>query len=366
MHLTDLLHAVDVHAEGELTRVVVGGLPAVAGRTMAEKRLELLADDSLRRYLLFEPHGHVGMHVVCVFPPSDQAADAGMVIMEPTDYPAMSGSNTICTATVLLETGMVPMSEPVTELVLETPAGLVPVRAACEDGRCRSVTFENVPAYVVELGVKVQVPELGEVKVDIAWGGAFFGFVDAGSLGMSIVPEQAGRLSALGQRITAAVAEQVPVVHPERPDLHTVTFTTFTGPPVNGGDGRNATVVKPGRLDRSACGTATSARLAILHERGELGIDESYVHESIISTTFTGRIAGLTQIGSQRAVRPTITGRAWITGLHQFGRDPTDPLGRGFTLPDTWLADEDGLKAPERDGYLGKARITKSRSREEK
>jgi proline racemase len=352
MHLTNLLHAVDAHAEGEFTRVVIGGLPAVPGTTMAEKRLALLADDTLRRYLLFEPHGHVGMHAVCVFPPSDPEAHAGMVIMEPTDYPAMSGSNTICAATVLLETGMVAMTEPVTELVLETPAGLVRVSAMSANGRCRSVTFQNLPAYVVDLDVSVYVPELGEVSVDIAWGGAFFGFVDAESVGLQIIPEQAGRLSALGQRITAAVAEQVPVAHPERPDLHTVTFTTFTGPPINGGDGRNATVVKPGRLDRSACGTATSARLAILHERGQLAVGEDYVHESIISTTFVGRIVDVTHVAGQPAVVPSITGRAWITGLHQLGRDPEDPLGRGFTLPDTWLKDQEQLRAPEGNGQL--------------
>jgi proline racemase len=338
MHVTDLIQAIDAHAEGELTRVVVGGLPPVPGTTMAQKRLHLLADDSLRRYLLFEPHGHVCMHAVCVFPSDDDAADAGIVIMEPTDYPAMSGSNTICAATVLLETGAVPMTEPVTELTLETPAGLVPVRASCQDGRCRSVTFENVPSFVAVLDARVDVPGFGTVTVDIAWGGAFFAFVGAESVGLRIVPEEAERLAELGRRITDAVAGQVPVVHPEREDLHTVTFTTFTGPPQDGGDGRNATVVAPGRLDRSACGTATSARLAILHERGRLGIGEDFVHESVISTKFTGRIVGATSVGGQAAVRPTITGRAWISGFHQTVRDPEDPLGRGFTLPDTWRA----------------------------
>lgn len=346
MHLTNLLHGVDSHAEGEFTRVIVGGLPTVPGATMAEKRLHLMADDSLRKYILFEPHGHVGMHAVLVYPSADPEADAGIVILEPTDYPAMSGSNTICAATVLLETGVIPMREPVTELGLETPAGLVRVWAQCDAGRCQSVTFQNVPAYVVELDAPIDVPGLGEIRVDVAWGGAFFGFVDASSVGLSIVPEQAGELAALGQRITAAVAEQVPVVHPERSDLHTVTFTTFTGRPIAGGDGRNTTVVKPGRLDRSACGTATSARLAVLHERGELGVGEDFVHESIIGTRFTGRITQLTQVGDMAAVVPTITGRAWITGMHQIARDPSDPLGCGFALPDTWIVPEDQLVAP--------------------
>ena len=340
MNLTDLLHAVDAHAEGELTRVVVGGLPRVPGTTMAEKRLALLADDRLRRYLLGEPHGHLCLHAVCLFAPSHPEADAGMVIMESTDYPAMSGSNTICTATVLLETGMVPMQEPVTELILETPAGLVPVRAMCTEGRCERVEFENVPAFVVGLDVPLEVDGLGPVSVDVAWGGAFFGLVDAASVGLEIVPEQAGALSDLGRRITAATAEQFPVVHPERPDLHTVTFTTFTGPARAGGDGRNATVVSPGRLDRSACGTATSARLAVLHARGELDVGEDFVHESVISTMFTGRIEGLTHVGGLPAVRPSISGRGWVTGVHQVGRDPRDPLGRGFAVGDTWLGAE--------------------------
>ncbi len=340
MNLTDLLHAVDAHAEGELTRVIVGGLPIVRGTTMAEKREALQSDDLLRRYLLGEPHGHICMHAVCVYPPSDPAADAGIIIMEPTDYPAMSGSNAICAATVLLETGMVPMTVPVTNLVLETPAGLVPVEAQCEAGRCLRVKLENVPAFVVELDAPVHVPGLGRLEVDVAWGGAFFAFVKAGSVGLEIVPEQAAELAAIGQRITTAAAEQIPVVHPTRADLHTVTFTNFTGEPRNGGDGRNANVISPGRLDRSACGTATSAFLAVLHERGKIGVGEDFVNESIISTTFTGRIEGLTKVGHIVAVRPSISGRAWITGTHQVGRDPEDPLGKGFGLGDTWLGAE--------------------------
>lgn len=345
MNLTDLLYAVDSHAEGEVTRVIVGGLPVVPGTTMAEKRLELLADDSLRKYILFEPHGHVGMHAVLLYPPGDPKADAGMVILEPTDYPAMSGSNTICTTTVLLETGIVAMNEPITELVIETPAGLVPVWADCEAGRCKSVTFENTPAFVAALDHVVDVPGFGEVSVDIAWGGAFFGFVDAESVGLSLRPDQAGVLAAAGKKITAAVAKDFPVVHPERPDLYTVTFTTFTEE-VSEGRSRNATVVKPGRLDRSACGTATSARLAVLHARGVLAVGQEFIHESIISTQFRGRIARITDVAGQPAVVPVITGSAWITGFHHLGRDLTDPLAGGFALPDTWFETEDQLRTP--------------------
>jgi proline racemase len=337
MNLTDILHAVDVHAEGELTRVVVGGLPpARRGATMAEQRLALLADDGLRRYLLGEPHGHLCLHAVCVYPPADPDAAAGIVIMESTDYPAMSGSNLICAATVLLETGIVPMREPVTEFAIETPAGLVRVAAECRDGACERVRFENVPAYVVGLDLPVEVPGWGELRVDVAWGGAFFAFADAAACGLEIVPEQAGELADLGRRITAAAAAQIPVRHPVRPDLHTITFTTFTGPPRAGGDGRNATVVSPGRLDRSPCGTATCARLAVLHARERIAVGEDFVHESIISSLFTGRIEGLTTVGELPAVRPSISGRGWIAGLHQIGRDRRDPLGAGFAVADTW------------------------------
>jgi proline racemase len=304
--------------------------------SMAEKRTELLADDSLRRFLLFEPRGHVCLHAVCLFPPSVTDADAGMVIMEATDYPAMSGSNTICAVTVLLETGILPMTEPVTQLTLETPAGLIAVEATCRDGRCERVRFENVPAYVAALDARVVVPELGPVTVDVAWGGAFFAFVDADVLGYSLVPEEADRLALAGEAIKRAAAEQIPAVHPERPELNTITFTTFVGAPRAGGHGRNATVISPGRLDRSPCGTATSARMAVLHARRELAEGETFVHEGILSTKFTGRIEGVTQVGSFDAIRPSISGRAWITGLHQIGSSPDDPFGGGFSLPDTW------------------------------
>jgi proline racemase len=336
MQLTDVLQAVDAHAEGELTRVVVGGLPPTRPAPMAERRLELMADDSLRRYLLGEPRGQLCLHAVLVYPPADPAADAGIVIMESTDYPAMSGSNAICAATVLLETGMVAMTEPETTFTLETPAGLVPVRARCLGGRCERVQFENVPAFVADLDVPIEVPGLGEILVDVAFGGAFFGVVDGSALGVELVPEQADRISEIGRRVTAAVAQQYPVTHPERPDLHTVTFTTITGPPRAGGDGRNATVINPGRLDRSPCGTGTSARMAIMQARGELVEGEDFVHESIISTLFTGRIEGPATVGGRAAIRPSISGRGWVTGTHQTGRDPHDPLGRGFALADTW------------------------------
>jgi proline racemase len=358
MNLTDVLHAVDVHAEGELTRVVVGGLPLLRpGTTMAAQRLALMEDDSLRRYLLGEPRGHLCLHAVCVYPPTDPAAAAGIVILESTDYPAMSGSNLICTATVLLETGMVAMHEPITEFGIETPAGLIRVYAECKNGCCERVTFGNVPAYVVGLDLPLELPGWGELHVDVAWGGAFFAFVKASDFDLEIVPDQAAQLAELGSRITAAAAAQIPAQHHLRSDLHTITFTTFTAPPRAGGDGRNTTVVSPGRLDRSPCGTATSARLAVLHARGELEVGQTFVHESIISSKFVARIEGLTEVGPARAVRPSISGRAWLTGTQQLGRDRRDPLGAGFAVADTWRGSNpdwtiDVAAAPD-DSVLG-------------
>lgn len=337
MRLTNVIHAVDAHAEGEPSRVVVGGVLDVPGQTIFEKKLFLEREhDDLRRFLLFEPRGHAALSADLVLPATHPDADAGFIIMESTDYPPMSGTNTICTATVLLETGMLPMVEPITRLILESPAGLIPIEAQCKGGKCERVTFTNAPAFVARLDAVVQVPMIGPVTVDIAYGGAFFAFVDATALGFELVPGEAGELARVGQLIKQAAAAQFPVRHPENEDIHTITFTTFVGPPRAGGHGRNATVVSPGRLDRSACGTATCARLAVLSERGQLRPGADYVHESILSTNFVGRIVETTTVGPYTAVVPSISGRAWITAVHQFGRDPSDPFGSGYTLSDTW------------------------------
>jgi proline racemase len=309
------------HVGGEENDVIVGGVLPPPGATMFEKKRYLEAHaDELRRWLLFEPRGKPTLCVNLVTPPARPDCDAGLIIMESTDYPPMSGSNTICTVTVLLETGMLPMREPVTTLTLDTPAGPVPVEA-----RCR--------------GAVVDVEGLGRIPVDVAYGGAFFAIVDAPSLGLAVEPAEARDLVALGRRITAAAAQQLPVRHPENPDIRGVTFTEFAMPFAGPGTvSRNAVVVAPGRIDRSPCGTGTSARLAVLHARGLLAAGQGFVHESIIGSQFEAGIAGETTVGGQAAIVPTIAGQAWITGVFQHGFDPSDPFRGGYTLPDLWFA----------------------------
>jgi proline racemase len=333
-----VIHCVDAHAEGEPSRIIVGGVLDVPGTTMLEKMQHLEREgDELRRLLLFEPRGSAPLSLDLVLPSSHPEADAGFLIMESCSYEGMSGSNTINTATVLLETGMVAMTEPVTSLVLEAPAGLIRIRADCREGRCERITFENVPSFATHLDAPVGVPGIGELRVDVAYGGAFCAFVDAEALGFEIVPGEARALAELGERIRPAVAEQLEIAHPAEPPLGVLSFVVFTAAPRDGGDARNATVVAPGRLDRCATGTATSARLAVLDARGLID-DEEFVNESVIGTRLVGRIAGRTTVGGRDAIVPAISGRAWITGVHQFVLDPDDPFPEGFRLPDTWGA----------------------------
>jgi proline racemase len=334
-----VIHCVDAHAEGEPSRIIVGGVLDVPGATMLEKMQHLEREgDDLRRLLLFEPRGSAPLSLDLVLPSSHPEADAGFLIMESCSYEGMSGSNTINTATVLLETGMLPMTEPVTEIVLEAPAGLVRIRADCRDGRCERITFENVPSFATHLDAPVVLPGIGELRVDVAYGGAFCAFIDAEALGYAIVPEEARALADLGERIRPAIAEQLEIAHPAEPALGVLSFPVFTAAPRAGGDARNATVVAPGRLDRCATGTATSARLALLAARGLIGDGEEFVNESVIGTRLVGRIASRTTVGATEAIVPAISGRAWITGIHQFVLDPDDPFPTGFRLPDTWGA----------------------------
>jgi proline racemase len=352
MRLSGMITAVDAHAGGEPGRVIVGGVLDVPGQTMFEKRLYLERhQDSLRQRMLREPRGYPGLCCNLVLPPTNKAADAGFVIMEQTDYPPMSGSNTICVTTVLLETGMLPMREPITELVLEAPAGLIRVKAECANGKVRSVSFRNVPAFAVHLDAPLEVPKLGSIEVDVAYGGMFYVIADAAAFGLSLTPDEGREIVRIGEMIKAAAREQLRVAHPETPEVTGYSVAQLSGPPHSErADMRNAVVIstgefdwsKPdtwtGALDRSACGTGTCARMATLHARGRLDLGQPFRHEGILGTVFTGCLESATQVGQYPAVVPTLSGSAYITGISQYVVDAEDPFPDGFTVGDLWPA----------------------------
>jgi proline racemase len=328
---------VGCHAGGEVGNVVVGGVLPPPGRTVFEQMQALKADDSLRRLLLREPRGSVAFHANLIVPSARDDCAAGFVIMEPTEYPAMSGSNTICVATVLLETGMVAMTEPETTLRLEAPAGVVEVRAACRDGRVESVELTNVPAFVAHLDAPLEVEGEGTLTVDVAFGGMWYAIADAAALGFEIAPGEARELCAVGERIRAAAREQLPCAHPENPEIAGVSIVQIAQPWQGvGAVSRNAVVIAPGRLDRSATGTGLSARMAVLHARGLMGVGDAMTHASAIGSTFDGRIVAETTVGGRPAIVPAIRGSAWITGVTQLYLDPDDPYPEGYLLSDTW------------------------------
>ena len=350
MRLSKMIQAIDLHACGEHGRVIVGGVLDVPGNSMFEKMLYLANEaDGLRLRMLREPRGYPGANCNLILPPTRPEADAGFVIMEQVEYPGMSGTNTICVVTALIETGMVEVREPITELVLESPAGLITVQAEVDNGKVRRVTFENVPAFVYHLDVPVEVPHIGTVTVDVAYGGMNYVITETAPLGLELLPERAGEVARVGEMVKAAAKEQIPVVHPENPDIKDITIGVMSGPPTTAGATlKNAAVVSNGELDwdrpetwkaaldRSPCGTGTSAKMAALHAKGELGLNEDFHHEGILGTIFTGRLVRETKVGDYPAVVPTISGQAWITGFAQYVLDPEDPFPEGYTMGDIW------------------------------
>jgi proline racemase len=337
MRAARTLTVVGCHAGGEIGNVVTGGVLPPPGESVLEQ-MQFLRDhgDGLRRLLLREPRSSVACHANLIVPTSRPDCDAGFIIMEPTEYPPMSGSNTICVVTVLLETGMVPMREPVTELRLEAPGGVVAVSAACRDGRCESVEFRNVPCFADRLDAPLEL-EGGTITVDVAYGGMWYAIADAAALGFAIEPGEARDLSLAGERIRAAASKQLHPVHPENPEIAGVSIVQIAGPwQGTGAVSRNAVVVAPGRLDRSATGTGLSARMAALHARGLMRVGDTMTHASAIGSTFDGRIDAEAEVGGRPAIIPAIRGSAWITGVTQVIVDPTDPFPEGYLLSDTW------------------------------
>jgi proline racemase len=301
----------------------------------------LRADDSLRHLLLREPRGSVAVHSNIVLPSKRADCAYGYVIMEPTEYPPMSGSNTICVATVLLETGMVEMREPVTTFRLEAPAGPIDITAGCRDGKVEWVELENVPCFADRLDAPLEVEGIGTLTVDVAYGGMWYAIADARALGFVLEPSEARELSRVGELIRLAAREQFHPVHPENPGIADVSIAQIAEPWRGiGAVSRNAVVCPPGRLDRSATGTGLSARIAALHARGSMGVGDSMTHASVIGSTFNGRIVREVEIADRAAVVPAIRGSAWITGVNRVLVDPTDPFPEGYLLTDTWPGDD--------------------------
>ena len=339
MRSTKTIHIVHCHAEGEVGDVIVDGVEPPPGETLWEKRTFIEQDQSLRNFVLNEPRGGVFRHVNLLVPPKDARAQMGFIIMEPCDTPPMSGSNSICVATVLLDTGIIPIVEPITELVLEAPGGLVNVRATCRNGKAEKITITNVASFVDRANVELEVGGLGTLTVDTAYGGDSFVIVDAEALGFAITPDEARELAATGVRITAAANEQLRFTHPEIPDWNHISFCQFAGPLVKEQGrlvGKNAVAIKPGKIDRCPTGTGCSARMALLHARSKLKVGEEYLARSIIGSRFLCRIDSETNLGAKPAIIPAVTGRAWITGNSHYVLDPDDPWPEGYRVADTW------------------------------
>lgn len=350
MQASRLISTIEVHAEAEPGRVITGGMPHLPGRTVFEK-MRWMRDncDDIRLMMLREPRGHPALCCNVIVPACDPRADAGFIIMEQTEYPPMSGSNTICVVTVLLETGMIAMVEPITELLLESPAGLIRVQARCHDGKVKRVTFQNVPAFALHLDAMIEVPGHGTARVDIAWGGMFFVIADAAQFGMEIAAENGAAMVRLGEALRAAAAQQLPVTHPDNPAMTGPTISQLTGPAIAPGtDGRSAVTVSTGPfdpnrpealsgiLDRSPCGTGTCAKMAVLHARGLLRLGQDYVNAGPMGTTFTGRIVRETLVGPYKAIVPTLSGQGWIYGTSNWSIDPSDPFPQGYRIGDIW------------------------------
>ncbi len=339
MRSSKTIHVVSCHAEGEVGDVIVGGVQTPPGKTLWEQRTFIEKDQSLRNFVLNEPRGGVFRHINLLVPPINPNADAAFIIMEPEDTPPMSGSNSICVATVLLDTGIIPMQEPTTNMVLEAPGGLIHVKAECKNGKAQRITVRNVASFADKLDADLHVDGLGTIKVDTAFGGDSFVIVDAETLGIKFIESEAREIAHLGVRISNAANSQLGFHHPSSPDWTHISFCLFAGAlesTPTGFRAKSAVAIQPGKVDRSPTGTAVSARMAVLHKRGLMQHGQIFEARSIINSRFDGRIAVITSIGETVAILPEISGRAWITGTHQHMLDPDDPWQSGYRLNDTW------------------------------
>jgi proline racemase len=349
MRFKRMFHAVETHS-GVPMRVITGGVPTIPGETVYQQ-MQWLAknDDQLRLLMLREPRGYPPACCNLIVPAKHPDAAAGYIIMEQVEYPVMSGGNTIAVATVLLETGMIPMQEPITEFQLEAPAGLIAIRAECRDGKVTQVTFENIPAFAAHIDAVIDVPTLGKVTVDVAWGGMFYVIADVRQFdGLQLLPEQGKELTRVSSLILRAAQDQLQVAHPHYPGIG-ITISQLSGPTDNpDADWRNAVTMASGpvsfddpstwtgALDRCPCGTGTCAKMAVLHAKGELKLNQPFRHEGLLGNVYTGNLVKEVEIGGRLGVVPTIGGQAWIYGFSNYVLDPADPFANGFTVGDLW------------------------------
>lgn len=334
MRFSRLIYAVDSHTMGEPTRVVIGGVPHIPGKTMAEKKEYLEKNmDHLRTALMHEPRGHRDMFGSIITSPVNPEADFGIIFMDGGGYLNMCGHGSIGAVTVAIETGIVKSAEPITYVKLDTPAGLVQARAEVKDNVVKSVTVRNVPAFLYKADAEIDVPGIGKVKTDIAFGGSFFAIADAKQFNVKIVPENIDVLIRIGMAIRRAANEQIKVQHPENEHIKAIELVEICDETENPkAHLRNVVIFGDGQADRSPCGTGTSAKMATLHAKGKLGLKEPFYYESIIGTVFKGELVEKTNVGPYEAVIPEITGNAFITGFNQFVIDPEDPAKYGFLL----------------------------------
>lgn len=339
MRSNKIIHVVSCHAEGEVGDVIVGGVAPPPGDTLWEQSRWIERDETLRNFLLNEPRGGVFRHVNLLVPPKDPRADMAWIVMEPADTPPMSGSNSLCVSTVLLDCGILPMTEPETRLLLEAPGGLIEVVATCRDGKVLQVEIHNVLSFADKLDAWIEVEGIGSLQVDTAYGGDSFVIADAKQLGFTLCADEARDLVDTGIKITQAANEQLGFLHPLNPDWAHISFCQIAAP-VSRESGiataTNAVIIRPGKIDRSPCGTGCSARMAVLHAKGQLAVGEPFIGRSIIGSEFQCKINSLSEIAGRPAVLPSLTGRAWITGTHQHLLDPNDPWPEGYRLSDTW------------------------------
>ena len=333
------VHVVSAHAEGEVGDVIVEGVEPPPGKTLWDQSRWIAKDQVLRNFVLNEPRGGVFRHVNLLVPPKNPKASAAFIIMEPEDTPPMSGSNSICVATVLLDHGLITMEEPVTNFFLEAPGGLVKVKALCKKGKAERILVQSLPSFVYKLDISLELEGYGIISADTAFGGDSFVIVDAKKLGFSIVPSEAAELARLGAKITDAATEQIGFRHPTITDWTHYSFCQFSRMEDQSNDCisfKSAVSVKPGKIDRSPTGTALSAKMAVLEARREMKIGQKIKAISIIGSSFHGKIIKKCDLNGTSAIIPEISGRGWITGIHQHTLEPTDPWPEGYKLSDTW------------------------------